>query len=48
MVKRTKTKTKSGEPQKKEEGNKELRVISLEGSQETKKTNEMRDEPKDT
>ena len=47
MVKRTKTKNKSREAQKKGEGNKELRIISLEGSQETQKTNEMRDEPND-
>ena len=47
MVKRTKNKSKSREAQKKGEGNKELRIISLEGSQETQKTNEMRDEPND-
>ena len=48
MVKRNKTKIKPREAQRKGEGNKELRVISLEGSQEMQKTNEMRDEPNDT
>ena len=47
-MKRIKTKTKPREAQRKGEGNKEPRVISLEGSQETQKTNEMRDEPNDT
>ena len=47
MVKRTKTKIKSREAQNKGEGNKELIVISLEGIQETQKTNKMRDGPSD-
>ena len=47
-VKIIKTKTKPREAQRKGEGNKEPRVISLEGSQEMQKTNEMRDETNDS
>ena len=50
MVKRTKTKNKDGEVQNKGEGNKEPRVISLEGTQETlnsNEPNEIRDESND-
>ena len=47
-MKRTKTKTKSGEEQRKGRGNKEPRVIILEGSQEIENTSEIRDETIDT
>ena len=45
MVKNIKTKTKDGQAQRKGGGNKESKVIFLEGSQGTQKTNKMSDEP---